>query len=172
MSLHQFVEKLKAVVNLPIWRVIHPADGWLFLDIGQQYQDFILDKEGCEKPYVKGECQLNVKGNWTITHGGDIVESRMLKPDETQRDYFTRMEYVADNFPLTSISTVTHEDNCIVFGSVDDYQLRVIDSGKNDSLGLAVVSLNSSSQPVIYTHTRYDTELQSLVNFSSEVHCI
>lgn len=168
ISLQQFVEKLQVIVNQPIWRVIHPADGWLLLDLGKQYQDFISDKDGSEKPYTKGEYQLAIKGNWEITQNSDVIESRTVKHNETQESYFTRMDSLANNFPIKTISEISLSEADIVLSAEDGYQIKVTVTEKNDSLGLTIVQLDNENKPTAYTHHRYDDALQSLATISSQ----
>lgn len=168
ISLQQFVEKLQVIVNQLIWRVIHPADGWLLLDLGKQYQDYISDKDGSEKPYTKGEYQLTIKGNWDITQNSSVVESREVKPDETQESYFTRMDTLVKNFPIKSLSGVSLTENSIVFNAENGLQLKVATTGSDDSLSLTVVNLDSENKPTAYTHHRYDEELKSLATISTQ----
>jgi hypothetical protein len=143
-----------------------PADGWLFLDLGRQYQDFISDKDGSEKPYAKGEYQLTIKGDWQIIQNGEPIESRAVKADETQEFYFTRMDNLVNNFPIKTISGVNLVENSVVFDTENDYQLQTTVSGQDDSLGLTVVQLDSENKPIAYIHHRYDEELSSLATIS------
>lgn len=157
-AINQFVKDLQVVVNQPIWRVIHPADGWLFLDLGKRYQDYISNETGSEKPYTKGIYQLYIRGNWQIIQGKAVVESRTVKPSESQEDYFSRMENIANDFPIKSISRVVHYGKSIVFNAGDGYQLEVDISDHDDSLRLTTVQLDKSNKPVDYRHFEYSEE--------------
>lgn len=168
ISLQQFVEKLQIVVNQPIWRAIHPAGGWLLLDLGKQYQDFISDKDGSEKPYTKGQYQLIIKGDWEIIQKSNAVESRTVMPNETQESYFTRMDTLVKNFPIKTLSEVTLKDDSIVFNAENDTLLKVAATGDDDSVGLTVVKLDNENKPIAYTHHRYDEELKSLASISTQ----
>lgn len=167
ISLQQFVEKLQSVVGQPIWRVIHPADGWLSMDLGKEYQDFISDKDGSEKPYVKGEYQLQFKGDWIITRNEKMIGVRAVQPDEKQENYFDRMEKLANSFPIKAFSHVSISGNQIVFEAEDDYQLKVTVTGSDDALSLTAVALDGDSKPVAYTHYRFDKDLGSLAEVSA-----
>lgn len=168
IDIQQFVEKLQAVVNQPIWRVIHPADGWLFMDLGKQYQDAISDKDGSEKPYTKGEYQLQIKGDWTIAQGEKVIGARVTQPDETQEKYFTRMEALANNFPMKSFSNALFSDGNVIFEAENGYQLKVSVTGTDDALSFTIVELTADSKPTAYTHYRFDEEIGSLLEVSSQ----
>ena len=154
-AIHQFVKDLQVVINQPIWRVIHPADGWLFLDLGKRYQDYISDETGSEEPYPKGVYQLYIKGNWQVIRSKAVIESRTVKPSESQEDYFLRMEAVATNFPIRSISRVNQGDKTIIFNAGDGYRLEVNITEPDDSLRLTVVRVNKLNKPVSYRHFGY-----------------
>lgn len=148
---HQFIKDLQIIINQPIWRVIHPADGWLFLDLGKPYQDYISDEKGSEIPYIKGEYQLYITGDWQIAQNKTVVESRLVKPNEAQKDYFSRIEDVANNFPIKSISGVNYYDKNVVFNAGDGCHLTV-DVTDEDSLTLTIVQLDESNRPIAYRH--------------------
>lgn len=168
ISLPQFAESLQVVINQSIWRVIHPADGWLFLDIGQQYQDSIFNSGGTEQPYTKGKFQLHIKGDWTISRNEIVIESRTVKSGETQENYFARMEAIVQNFPMKSICSVNVNYGEVVFAAKNGYELKVMMTDHDDSLSLTVVELSNFSVPVAYTYFRHDEELKSLVTVSSQ----
>jgi len=168
ITLQQFVEKLQTIIGQPIWRVIHPADGWLFVDLGKEYQDFIFSKDGSEKPYVKGEYQLQFKGDWTITQNEKVIEARTVQPNETQEKYFTRMDALTSNFPIKVFSIVSNSDNQVVFEAEKGYQLKVSVTGCDDALSLTAVDLDVENKPLAYIHYRFDEELGSLAQASSK----
>lgn len=155
------------VIEQPIWRVIHPAGGWLFMDLGQQYQDFISDREGNEKPNSKGEYQLYIKGKWALTQNGKVVEIRTVGRDESQEMYFSRIESLASNFPIHSFTAVSLVNNEVVFEAQDGYQLKVHVTGNDDALSLTVVELGSNTIPLTYTHFRFNEELGFLAEIST-----
>lgn len=167
ISTQQFVEKLQVIVNQPIWRVIHPADGWLFLDLGKQYNDYISNKDGSEKSYTKGEYQLHIKSNWEITQNGIVIASRVVKKNETQEEYFSRLENLAKNFPCKSFTRIQLTNDEIMFSSGDGYQLEVAFTGHDDNLGFTIVQVSASNDAVAYSHLRYDETLKSLAIITS-----
>lgn len=167
IDIQQFVEKLQAVVNQPTWRVIHPADGWLFMDLGKQYQDSISDIDGSEKPYTKGEYQLQFKGDWIITQNEKLIEARATQSNETQEDYFTRMEALTSSFPIKSFSNVSHSYGSIIFEAENGCQLKVPVTGTDDALSFTIVELTADNKPTLYTHYRFDEGLGSLAEVSA-----
>lgn len=167
ITLQHFVEKLQILTNQPIWRVIHPADGWLIIDLGRQYQDYIFDIEGGQKPYNKGEYQLTIKGHWEITQNEYLIDSKTLMADESQESYFTRMHNLVNNFPIKTISGVSFSDTIIILDTKNDYQLKVNVNNEADDIGLTIVQLSKDNKPKAYTHHRFDEKLNSFVTITS-----
>lgn len=167
ISIQQFSEELKKIINQSVWRVIHPADGWLFLDLGKQYQDYILNRDGSKKPYTKGQYQLCIKGDWEIIQNDTSTESRAVRSGETQESYFTRMDNLVNHFPFKTISGINLLENNFVLYAENGFQLKVFVTGKDDALSLTIVEISADGKPISYTHHRFDKELGSLVEISS-----
>ncbi len=160
ISLLQFGEGFQPIVGSSIWRVIHPADGWLTIDIGQKYSDTIPSKDGSDEPYDKGQYQLHITGDWEVFSGDELVETRKVNGAD-QKTYFERMDKLAINFPLKTIDAVKFKDNKLII-SGDGAQIRVPVNEDGESIGLTVVKLSQSNEPTSYTHYRYEDELRSL----------
>ena len=158
----QFIEKLQLVINKPIWRVIHPADGWLFLDFGRKYLDHLSGTDGKKVPYEKGEIRLYIKGDWTITKNGKTQNCRDVSPNETQKQFFSRMEFIVNNFPITFISRLEFAGGKVSFIDQNGFQLTVDMPATDDSLEFTVTELNDDNVPVAYTHYEFNESKQSL----------
>lgn len=161
ISLREFVDAFQVIIGKPIWRVIHPADGWLTIDLGQKYTDSLPGKGGQDEPYQRGQYQLHIIGDWEVYTNGSLFESRQVN-DNDQSAYFSRMDVLVNDFPLTSIDSIVFEnDNLILKG--DNSELRVPISDTSESISLSYVELDSDNKPTSYTHYRYDDAIGKLV---------
>ncbi len=160
ISFQQFIANFQPIVGNSIWRVIHPADGWLTIDIGQKYTDTIPGKDGDDEPYDKGQYQLHITGDWEIFSGDKLIETRKVN-EADQKTYFERMDKLATNFPIKTIDSVKLEDNKLII-SGNGAQIRVPVNENGESISLTVVKLSQSNEPISYAHFRYEDELKSL----------
>lgn len=161
ISLQDFVDAFQVIIDKSIWRVIHPADGWLTIDLGQKYIDSLPGKDGQDAPYQRGQYQLHITGDWEVYTNGELSESRQVNGDD-QSAYFSRMDDLVNNFPLSSIDSIVFENDKLTLKS-DNSELRVPLSESFESISLSCVELDSDNQPTEYTHYRYDDELGKLV---------
>jgi hypothetical protein len=166
ISLQQFVEKLQGVVGQPIWRVIHPADGWLFIDIGQQYSDTVPGKNGADEPYDKGQYQIHITGDWEVYSGDKLLETRTVNGAD-QKTYFNRMDTLVSNFPIKVIEQIKIVGENLIISGNDSY-IKVPVSISSDSLSMTEVELSSTNEPIAYTHYRYEEEVGGLVEVSTK----
>jgi len=165
ISLQDFIDALQIIVDQSIWRVIHPADGWLTIDLGKKYIDTVPSKGGKDEPYEKGQYQLHITGDWKVYRNEKLVESRNVSDDD-QKSYFDRMEKLVSNFPIRKIKSVNlNQDELIIEGEESDIRIPVSDTA--DSLSLTAVELDNNNKPVSYTHCRFDEELERLVRIST-----
>lgn len=167
ISLQQFVESFQAVVNKPIWRVIHPADGWLIIDIGQKYIDTIPGKDGVDEPYDKGQCQLYITGNWEVYSGNKLIETRKVNGVD-QKTYFNRMDKLVTNFPIKIVESVKLDGNILII-SGNSSNIRVSINRNAENISLTEVELNQSNKPISYTHYRYEKEIGDLARISTKL---
>lgn len=166
ISLSDFVSVFKDVFEKPIWRVIHPADGWLFIDIGQKYTDVIPGKGGVDEPYDKGQYQIHITGNWEVYSGDKLLETRKVN-GANQKTYFDRMEKLVTNFPIKQIEQVRLDgSNLIISGNNTNIKIPV--NTTSNSLSMTKVELNLSNKPISYTHYRYEEEIGSLAEISTK----
>lgn len=165
ISFQQYIDSFQPIVGGSIWRVIHPADGWLTIDIGQKYFDTISGKDGNDEPYEKGQYQLHITGDWEVFSENKLVETRKVN-EADQKTYFERMEKLATSFPLKTIDSVKFEENKLII-SGDGAQIRVPVKKDGESISFTIVELNQSNKPVSYTHYRYEDELQSLAEIKA-----
>lgn len=168
ISTQEFVNVFQEIISLPWWRVIHPSAGWLFIDMGKSYQDYVSGENGEEKLYVRGIYQINVKGNWYIEKNEKIVNSRNVGKNETQKEYFDRMESIVNNFPIKFVISIKFENEKLVFEANDDYKICVSLPKDADSLSFTKVELDKNNKPINYTHWRYSEDLKSLAKIESE----
>lgn len=166
ISLQDFSSALQVIIGKSIWRVIHPADGWLTIDIGQKYTDSLPSKGGQDEPYQRGQYQLHITGDWELYINGELSESREVNGDD-QAAYFSRMDKLVNNFPLTSIDSIVLENDTLILKS-DSSELRVPLSDSSESISLSFVELSSDNKPTSYTHYRYDDELGKLVTTTTK----
>ena len=168
ISTQEFVNVFQEIISLPWWRVIHPSAGWLFIDMGKSYQDYVSGENGEEKLYVRGIYQINVKGNWYIEKNEKIVNSRNVGKNETQKEYFDRMENIVNNFPIKFVTAIEFENEKIIFEANDDYKICVSTPKEVDSLSFTKVELDKNSKPIHYIHWRYSEDLKSIAKIESE----
>lgn len=161
ISLQDFLSTFQVIVRKPIWRVIHPADGWLTIDLGQKYTDSLPGNDGQDEPYQRGQYQLHITGDWEVYTNGELSESRRVNGDN-QSTYFSRMDILVNNFPLTSVDSIIFENDNLIFKG-DNSELRVPLSESSESISLSCVELDSDNQPTSHTHYRYDDEIGKLV---------
>ncbi|OGJ37837.1 MAG: hypothetical protein A2383_01990 [Candidatus Pacebacteria bacterium RIFOXYB1_FULL_39_46] len=166
ISIQDFILSFKEVIGKSIWRVIHPADGWLTIDLGQKYTDTLPGKDGQDEPYERGRYQIHITGNWKVYKNGELIESRNVDGDD-QKAYFDRMEELAANFPLVTVESVKLNKNHLVI--IDkQFEIRVPVAESTDSISLSVVELDANNKPVSYSHYRFDEELGKLASISTK----
>lgn len=166
ISLQDFVDAFQVIINKSIWRVIHPADGWLTVDLGQKYTDSLPGKDGQDEPYQRGQYQLHITGDWELYTNGKLSESRQVNGDD-QSAYFSRMDALVNDFPLTNVDYLVFENDKLILKG-DNSELRVPLSESSESISLSSVELDSDSNPVSYIHYRYDDELGKLVTITTK----
>lgn len=164
ISLQNFVSAFQKIVDESIWRVIHPADGWLTIDLGQKYTDTLPGTDGQDEPYIRGQHQLHITGDWEIYTNDKLVESRKVHGDD-RLAYFNRMERLIDNFPLTKVQSVTLEKGQLVIKDGQS-KISIPVSETLESVSLSLVELDANHRPGAYTHYRFDEELGKLVAIS------
>lgn len=166
ISLQDFSSAFQIIADKPIWRVTHPADGWLTIDLGQKYTDSLPGKDGKDEPYQRGQYQLHITSNWEVYTNGELYESRQVNGDNKSA-YFSRMDTLVNNFPLSSIDSIVFENDKLILKS-DNSELRVPLSESSESISLSCVELDSDNQPTAYTHYRYDDEIGKLVTTTTK----
>ena len=166
ISLQDFVDAFQVIVGQSIWRVIHPADGWLTIDFGRKYMDTIPGKDGKNEPYDKGQYQIHITGDWKVYKDSGLVESRGVNGDD-QKSYFGRMEKLATNFPLTEITSVNFDDSELAIIS-NNFTIRIPVSTDSDYISLTSVGLDNDDKPFSYTHYRFDEKLGQLARISTK----
>lgn len=166
ISLQQFVENLRVMVGESIWRTIHPADGWLIIDIGQKYRDTIPGKGGIDEPYDKGQFQLRITGDWEVYSGDKLIETRKVN-DDNQKAYFDRMDKLVTNFPIKTIENIEFYDSSLII-SGNGVDVRVPIRTDTDSISFTKVELSQSKEPIIYTHYRYEEKVGGLAKISTQ----
>jgi len=165
ISFQQFVAAFDQIINKPIWRIIHPADGWLIIDFGQKYISSLPGKNGVDEPYEKGDCQLYIKGDWEI-YNNDVLFETSNVIDSDQKQYFSRMDYLTKNFPIQHIHTVEYNTTSILlFGDVAHMSIDI--SANPDAIRLTVVEINTSNIPITHTHYRYDQKMGSYIKIQA-----
>lgn len=170
ISLQDFSSAFQAIVDKPIWRVIHPADGWLTIDLGQKYTDSLPGKDGKDEPYQRGQYQLHITADWEIYVNGELSESRKVN-GSSQSDYFSRMDKLVSNFPLIQIDSITLENNTLILKDSEkdsESEIRVPINESSESISLSSVELDTSNKPTFYTHYRFDDELGQLVTITTK----
>ncbi len=158
LSLAQFVEALQVVIGLPIWKVIHPADGILHFDLGRKYADSV---PGIPNPHIEGEVRIYVYGDWTLVQNGRLIASRRYSPDETRHDYFERMDVLEKNFPIKQIISVTYENGEVIFADAQT-AFHIKTDGKADDIAIRVVRLDDQNIPLTFTHYRFEEKSNTL----------
>lgn len=166
IPLQVFVDAFQVIVGKPIWRVIHPADGWLTIDLGQKYTDSLPGKDGKDEPYQRGQYQLHITADWEIYVKGELSESRKVN-GSSQSDYFSRMDKLVSNFPLLQIDSITLENNYLILKDSES-EIRVPVNESSESISLSSVELDTSNKPTFYTHYRFDDELGQLVTITTK----
>ncbi|NLG06736.1 MAG: hypothetical protein GX559_03520 [Candidatus Pacebacteria bacterium] len=162
--LQNFVLAFQKIVDESIWRVIHPADGWLTIDLGQKYTDTLPGTDGQDEPYIRGQHQIHITGDWEIYTNDKLIESRKVHGDD-RAAYFNRMEQLADNFPLTQVQSVILEEGQLLIKDGQS-KISIPVSETLESLSLSSVELDANHRPIAYTHYRFDEELGKLVAIS------
>ena len=160
ISLPVFADSFRVIIGKSIWKVIHPADGWLTIDIGEKYIDTLPGKDGKDELYEKGQYQIHVHSDWEVYIKGELVESRQVNNND-QITYFDRMEKLASNFPIKKITSVELVDNTLVI-SGNNAEIKIYVSESSDSISLTGVELNADKNPISYTLYRFNEKLGSL----------
>lgn len=166
ITLQEFTSVLQSFRSQPIWRVIHPADGWLLFDLGEEYQGRISGVNGEERPYPQGQFQLTIRGDWRLWQNSVLVNSREVQENETQKEYFERLEKLVQNFSLTAFEKIEITRNLLSFFQGDS-RLDIDFSLNFDVVTLTYVDLDAQKTPVKFTHYRFDKEKNSLVEVTA-----
>lgn len=161
ISLPDFVKAFKVLIGNPIWRVIHPADGWLIIDLGQRYTGTIPGAGGLDEPYDKGQYRLHIAGDWEVYSGNKLIETRKVFY-ANQKEYFDRMDKLIQNFPVKVIEAIRVEHGAMLMAGSNAY-IRIPISKNPDSISLTEVELDSFNNAISYTHYRYEEALCSFV---------
>lgn len=160
ISSEQMVQALKKLQSYSIWRVIHPADGWLIIDLGEKYMSSFPSTGGIDEPYERGEYDLMIQSDWEIYSDNTVVAQREMG-HETRHDYFTRMDELCSNFPIKKIETVTVKGNFIRLTEGKN-EMRLPLTEPLDGIHLTYTELSALKKPKSYHHYRFDEELNSL----------
>lgn len=148
-SLSKLSELLEQAQGKEIWRIIHPAGGWLFFDIGRRLPDVIYGLKGKTTPYDTGEIRIFIECDWEFWSRGKLIQSRQLRPGETNTEYFDRIEdglIGQRTFKTISGTDLTGETLSIHFDNGEE--LRVFLGRPEQSFGVIVRTIDPESKNV------------------------
>jgi len=156
----QFLHYFKNIENSNIWQVIHPADGWLIIDLGIKYTDTVPGRNGQDQPYERGEYQIFIRGDWKIYKKNKLFATRQVKNDN-QKEYFDRMEQLTNDFPINKVKKVSLNKGTLII-SGEDAKIKILIDPTTDTISLSKVKLDANKQPLFYYHYGFAEKINGL----------
>ena len=168
LSTTEFQELLNSGLNRRIWRAIHPAAGWLIFDMGEKIIGHILNEKGEETPYEQGEIVLRIKGNWVYRSRGKVVQSRQVRENETQKEYFDRIESLLENRQFEAIVSIEVGKNQISLLFDNGDQLVIQPNAYLETLAMSIFDYDLGRRITSAKHVRIDENSRKPILVTSD----
>lgn len=141
ISISEYVELLKKVTGKTIWKVAHPADGMLIIDLGRK-----LQRNG----FDEGEITMHIIGPWSYEQNDLEIQHSEAEESESRSDFFNRMDILEKNFPFSQFESVSLEKDTILFKGDNDKVFNIRPNSDGEYLDIRIVHSDTDFESVSF----------------------